>query len=690
MWRFVLMLRLLLQRLFHSVLLGCGLLGLAFDASSTEAAQLTLRWTDSSTNESGFYIERAPGTSSTFTRIAVTAASVTLYVDTGLTSGSSYCYRVQAYNSVGASAYTNTACATTSSATTYSLTTIKGGTGSGGVTSSPTGITCGATCTASYTSGTAVTLTATPATGSIFTGWSDACSGTGTCSVTLAANTAVTATFAPQTYSLAVTRAGTGSGGVASSPTGITCGATCTASYTSGTAVTLTATPATGSTFTGWSGACSGAGTCSVTLTANTAVAATFSHSSNLTGLVAAYGFNEGSGATVTDASGNGNTGFISAAAWTTGKFGKALSFNGSTTLVSIADSASLDLTTGMTLEAWVYPTALGDWRDLLYKGPNDLYYLMGSSPSNNTPAMGGTFTSSPLYGSSALPLNTWSHIAATYDGATKRLYLNGVPVASQAQTGLIKTSTGALTIGGDPLYGQYWAGLIDEVRVYNRALSPSDIQTDMATAVGYPPPPVAAYGFNEGSGATVTDTSGNGNTGFISAAAWTTGKFGKALSFNGSTTLVSIADSASLDLTTGMTLEAWVYPTSLGNWRDLIYKGPDDIYYLSGSSTSNNAPAMGGTFTSSPLYGSSALPLNTWSHIAATYDGATKRLYLNGVPVASQAQTGLIQTSTGALTIGGDPLYGQYWAGLIDEVRVYNRALSPSDIQTDMATAVK
>jgi hypothetical protein len=79
-----------------------------------------------------------------------------------------------------------------------------------------------------------------------------------------------------------VTNSGTGSGGVTSSPTGITCGATCTASYTSGTAVTLTATPATGSTFTGWSGACSGAGTCSVTLAANTAVAATFSGPMNV------------------------------------------------------------------------------------------------------------------------------------------------------------------------------------------------------------------------------------------------------------------------------------------------------------------------------------------------------------------------------------------------------------------------
>jgi len=78
-------------------------------------------------------------------------------------------------------------------------------------------------------------------------------------------------------------------------------------------------------------------------------------------------------------------------------------------------------------------------------------------------------------------------------------------------------------------------------------------------------------------------------------------------------------------------------------------------------------------------------LPLNTWSHLAATYDGATRRLFVNGVQVASLTQTGPIQTSTQALTIGGDALYGQYWAGLIDEARIYNRALSASEIQTDM-----
>ena len=202
-------------------------------------------------------------------------------------------------------------------------------------------------------------------------------------------------------------------------------------------------------------------------------------------GLVAAYGFDEGLGTSVGDASGNGNTGAIGTAGWAAGRFGGGLSFNGTTARVSVADSASLDLTTAMTLEAWVNPTVVSGWKDVIYKGPDDIYYLMGSSSVGGSPAAGGTFVGT-LYGTSALPENVWSHLAATYDGSTLRLYVNGTQVSSQpvfAQQ--LDTSTAALTIGGDVLYGQQFAGRIDEVRIYNTALSATQIQTDMNTPVG-------------------------------------------------------------------------------------------------------------------------------------------------------------------------------------------------------------
>jgi len=161
------------------------------------------------------------------------------------------------------------------------LTVTKVGTGTGTVTSSPAGISCGSDCGETYTLPNTVTLTAVPNTGSTFAGWSGACTGTGTCVVTLTVNTTATATFnaVPPAQTLTVSTSGTGSGTVTSSPAGILCGADCSESYANGTVVTLTATPTGGSIFAGWSGSCGGTGTCVVTMTVARSVTATFTTS---------------------------------------------------------------------------------------------------------------------------------------------------------------------------------------------------------------------------------------------------------------------------------------------------------------------------------------------------------------------------------------------------------------------------
>jgi hypothetical protein len=156
------------------------------------------------------------------------------------------------------------------------ITVTKAGTGNGVVSSTPLGIACGSDCAADFDYGTVVTLSASPAPGSTFAGWSGACTGTADCMVTLESAVDVTATFTLEVLTLSVTRAGTGAGSVTSAPAGITCGATCNADFDYGTLVTLTATATSGSTFSGWSGGCTGVGSCVVTLTAATSVTATF------------------------------------------------------------------------------------------------------------------------------------------------------------------------------------------------------------------------------------------------------------------------------------------------------------------------------------------------------------------------------------------------------------------------------
>jgi YVTN family beta-propeller protein len=180
-------------------------------------------------------------------------------------------------------------------AVTEPLTVAEAGSGQGQVTSSPAGINCSASsnqCAAPFAVGSQVTLTASASVGSSFAGWSGGgCGGTGTCQVTMSAAQNVTATFnVLPSFMLAVAPTGGGTGTVTSNPSGINCGGTCFASFQQGTQVTLTAAAASGSTFAGRSGAgCSGDQSCSVTIAANTTVAAAFTQNipANLT-LVAA------------------------------------------------------------------------------------------------------------------------------------------------------------------------------------------------------------------------------------------------------------------------------------------------------------------------------------------------------------------------------------------------------------------
>ncbi|WP_187414995.1 LamG-like jellyroll fold domain-containing protein [Nonomuraea sp. PA05] len=511
-------------------------------------------------------------------------------------------------------------------------------------------------------------------------------------------------------------------------------------------------------------------------------------------GLVAAYAMNENAGSTAGDVL--GNTGTLTNTTWTaSGKYGPALSFNGTSSWVTVNDAPSLRLTTGMTLEAWVNPANVTSWRTVIMKQyTGDLAYVLSAGSDSNRPhTVIHTTGEVGTGGTASLPLNTWSHLAATYDGTTLRLYVNGTLTSQRAAGGPIRTDNGVLRIGGNSLWGEYFNGLIDEVRIYDRALNAVQIQTDMITPIGAAPEPdtqaptapgspaatggagsaqltwtaatdnvgvegytvhrsatpgftpsganqvgsaqaisftdaglaagtyyyrirafdaasnqspssaevsatvtappsnpglVAAYGMNENAGSTVADVLGN--TGTLTNTTWTaTGKYGPALSFNGTSSWVTVADAPSLRLTTGMTLEAWVNPANVTSWRTVIMKQytGDLAYVLSAGSDSNRPHTVIHTTGEVGTGGTASLPLNTWSHLAATYDGTTLRLYVNGTLTSQRAAGGPIRTDNGVLRIGGNSLWGEYFNGLIDEVRIYDRALNAVQIQTDMIT---
>ena len=216
------------------------------------------------------------------------------------------------------------------------------------------------------------------------------------------------------------------------------------------------------------------------------------------TGLVGAWGFNENAGTVAADASGNGRTATIRQAIWVAGgKYGASLAFDGINDWVTVTDHASLRLTAGVTVEAWVKPGTMNGWETVVMKerGAAAHAYALYAHDGGACPRRHRSISQRarwPAYhrtlrGPATLPPGVWSHLAMTYDGATLRLFVNGSKVASRAQSGPIDAGAGALRIGGNNSWtGEFFQGKIDEVRIYNRALSQPEIETDMNTPIPY------------------------------------------------------------------------------------------------------------------------------------------------------------------------------------------------------------
>jgi hypothetical protein len=213
-------------------------------------------------------------------------------------------------------------------------------------------------------------------------------------------------------------------------------------------------------------------------------------------GLVAAYSFNEGTGTTVADASGNGNTGTIVGAAWTTaGKYGTALSFNGISSYIDLGNPASLKLTGSMTLSAWVMATGNPpDDGQIISKADNFSGWQLKSSPDTGPHTFGVSISPNGTswvqrYSATTRSLSTWYHVAGVYDAAARvlNIYVNGV-LDSGVLAGTVPASqfNAASNVNiGRRTGGFYFKGTIDEVRVYNVALTQAQIQADMNTPIG-------------------------------------------------------------------------------------------------------------------------------------------------------------------------------------------------------------
>jgi concanavalin A-like lectin/glucanase superfamily protein/thrombospondin type 3 repeat protein len=203
----------------------------------------------------------------------------------------------------------------------------------------------------------------------------------------------------------------------------------------------------------------------------------------------------------------------------------------------------------------------------------------------------------------------------------------------------------------------------------------------------------VAAYAFDENGGTRVLDTSGNGNDGTVSGGAlWSTGHSGQALVLDGIDGIVLVPDSTSLHLSIGFTFEAWISLTSpaASRWQVFLEKEPESYFFK--VDTGLNRLGLGGvlggvccTTLESPV----APPLEEWTHVAATWDGAAFRQFINGTQTASQPSSGTLEVNGFPLRIGGSTNADEFLHGRIDDLRIYNRALTAAEILQDSSTPV-
>lgn len=420
-------------------------------------------------------------------------------------------------------------------------------------------------------------------------------------------------------------------------------------------------------------------------------------------GPIAAYSFDENEGTLAHD-SVNHHDAKIEGAEWTQGKFGSALEFNAKAKS-SLTITGTEDLRfEKFTLEAWVGPTeSRADAAIIAKTNPTSYGYALydGGETSGRPEGFitNHSWTESYAEANSSTPLNAWTHLALTSDGVHIRLYVNG-ELAEENPAIKVKAATGNLKIGGTETFtgaAEYFSGKIDEVRLYNRALSEVEIKADRRTAIATPPlpSPIAAYSFDEDEGTIAHDSAGEHDAN-IKGAKWTVfGKYGTGLEFNAEKgDVLTVPDTEDLRLE-GFTLEAWVLPSKARAWAPVIAKtNPEGHGYglFAGGEVAGHPEGIITLeeWVDAYAYGPKELSLTEWTHLAVTNDGKKLRLYVNG-ELADERESDEVQASEAPLQIGGDTMAGweTYFEGRIDEVRIYNRALSGAEVKEDLGEAI-
>lgn len=406
------------------------------------------------------------------------------------------------------------------------------------------------------------------------------------------------------------------------------------------------------------------------------------------------------------------------------GLIGNAFEFDGTNSGVVIPPSRSLAVES-FTIEGWVFPRDVSNPRPILeYAGPSGhayihLWYGMTAAPGGAFGAPGALYGALRDPDGVALQVGTirglvsadrWTHVAFTYDALSRTalLYVNGLMAGSNVSSTPIHPQTLLpINLGFRPdasselLAGTRHLGLLDEVSIYGRALAPAEvILIYKADAAGKQLASVATrvdglVSYWRGDGDAKDSVGSNPGT-FVNGPSYAPGKIGQSFQLNGSDQFVIVPNSPSLNRTDALTLGAWVFPVELpipspGRDGEAI-AGKDGIYsnrqYLITLDVRRvfSAHVAVSQKGFQQVYGGTAVVTNQWYHVAMTYDRETLKLYVNGILDASRAWTGPIMISEEPFRIGGGAKEGIppfHFAGRIDEVILYNRALSEREMQS-------
>ena len=432
-------------------------------------------------------------------------------------------------------------------------------------------------------------------------------------------------------------------------------------------------------------------------------------------GLVGRWPMDEDSGSTAFDTSVNSNDGTLTNGPTRTSGFHTgALEFDDIDDYVDMGAFTVTDGLGAITVSAWVNMATLTQGAHVIASkwdndfGASQSWLLQVSNGTTdfqiNTTGWAGVFANT------GLQIDTWSHLAATYDGSDLRLYINGVEDASSAKTGNLKTPNRNLYVGVRFDNGTgvgYMRGAIDELRIYDRALTAAEVQSlydaktirgeqitwdveNRLVGVGVTDGLIGRWSLDEGSGSTAFDTSDNSNDGTASGTSWAAGQFSNALDFDGTDDYVDMGAFTATDGLSALTVSAWVnLDTVTGGDRTVASKwdnpcGACQSWLLS---VENGSPIIQINTTGwAGVYATTDLQTDAWYHLAATYDGSDLRIYVNGVEEASTAKTGNLKTPNRDLYVGvrfDDGTGVGYMDGSIDELRIYNRALTASEVQS-------